>query len=154
MDENGQFKLAGFLSGNEEKLSEQKKQYLKRELDTLLGEVVKLYLTLLPKDWAEIELFLAFIRRKLEKMEIQSICFVKRMPNGKTRIYRKYYCCGSLDDWKKCPEKFCKHWPNNEPNCPRLHFEKEPSFESYLDSLKGVEVIWKDNPQNQEKEEK
>jgi len=44
-------------------------------------------------------------------MEKDQLLYLKTMKNGDTRIFKKYYCCRGLEEWKKCPEYRCPVWP-------------------------------------------
>ena len=56
--------------------------------------------------------------RVLSELEQEGVCF-RKIVNGKRRLFKKFYCRKTLDDWKECPDYFCPIWSDkDDPECP------------------------------------
>lgn len=80
----------------------------------------------------------------LRVMDKNNICHLKTMKNGRTRIFKRYYCCLSVYDWKECQVYPCPVlWPFNEDSeCP-YHPDEDEQIKA------DVEVYDVNNDQKQ-----
>lgn len=138
-------KLFDFCDGNP-KLSNSKRRkelskcYRKAEAKRHLKTFIRLLLESLDKNSIELQrVFLCFIGA-LRELEKEGNCYLKSI-NGKTRIFKKFYCCIGLEAWKHCPEYRCLAWPCDESwTCP-YEDEKPLSLKS------SVDISFKNNKQ-------
>jgi len=126
-------KLFDFCDGNP-KLSNLQgrkkltKRFLRAKAKDHLKEFFRLLLKSLDKNSIELSKVSAFASKIWNEMEIEGICYFKKMPNGKLRIFKKLYCCRTVKDWKECPEYFCPVWPcNGGSECP---YEDEETLQN------------------------
>ena len=140
-------KLFDFCNENP-KLSNPKRRkklskcYRKAEAKHHLKTFIRLYLESIDGNSIDLSKIVAFANAVLlEEVESEHICYLKRMPNGKTRIFKKFYCCIGLKAWKDCPEYSCLAWPCDESwTCP---YEDEKPISLKL----GADISFKNNKQ-------
>lgn len=94
--------LSSFLS-EEQREKQRNKALAKWHLE----ESFRLFLESLSKNSIELELVLAYVYRILRQLEKKEMCYFKRMKDGKFRVFKKYYCRLSVEEWRKCPEFRC-----------------------------------------------
>jgi hypothetical protein len=63
----------------------------------------------------------------LKKMEQNGACYLKVI-NGKARLYKKYYCCFRIEEWKKCTLGRCIALPCNEDSLQKCPNHLTPEF--------------------------
>ena len=79
-------------------------------------EGIELLLSSLEKNSIDYHKLLLVFVGTLRKMNGCAL-HCKVMPNGRTRIFKRIYCCGTRKDWEKCPEYHCPAWPCSEEDC-------------------------------------
>ena len=103
-----QSNLTDYLNGNKPRVRENSE---KRHMNSLakrhLEEFFRIKLEHMTKNSVELERVLAHIYIVLRGLEEKGVCYLKTMANGKTRIFKQYYCQKGLEDWKKCKRYKC-----------------------------------------------
>lgn len=103
------------------------KRYLRAESKDHLKKFIQLFLESLDRNAIELSRVSAFTSKILNEMEIEGICYLKRMPNGRIYLFKKLLCCCTVKKWKECPKFHCPIWPCNEDlECPHKHQEILP----------------------------
>jgi len=103
---DGNPKLSNFQS--RKKLT---KQFIRTNAKDRLKEFFRLLMKSLDKNSIELSRVSAFANTIWKELEEEGICYSKKMPNGKIRIFKNVYCCSGLEAWKNCPEYKCPIWP-------------------------------------------
>ena len=120
-DDKLQLKLPFFGTYTEPNPREEKKKsILQIEADEHLEKFIRLFLILKKGNSFELNLIFAYILRFIQKrLESKYVCYLKLWKNSQYGFYKKYYCRGSIDKWRKCPEKFCPIWYSDSTlKCP------------------------------------
>jgi len=138
MDEH-QPSLPKFFDGDwnpptKEEQRKTEKQRLIAEVKWHLKEFYRLLLKSSDKNSVEWTRVSALANKTLKEMEEEGICYFRKMPNGKTRVFKKVYCLYGPEEWKKCPEYFCPGWRSKDKSkCPHIPCEPEDTTESELE---------------------
>ena len=136
VDRDSQFYLDDFLDGNPRSLNpsvrrRRRKKHLIANAKHHLKECFRLLLESVDRNSIEWSRFRAFFNRVLnevlKELEAEGVCYVKELPSGKVRIFKRVYCCETVEDWKECPEYRCPIWPCEQGSeCPYHPREHEP----------------------------
>lgn len=144
-DRDRQFYLDDFLDGNPRSLSpsvrrRRRKKHLIANAKHHLKECFRLLLESVDKNSIEWSRFHAFFNKVLKELETEGVCYFKKLPNDKVRIFKKVYCCETVEDWKKCPEYRCPILPGDDgEECPYHSREHEP--------IEAIEVTYQEPEQ-------
>ena len=61
----------------------------------------------------------SLIRKVLAELEKEDVCYLKTVPKGKARLFKRFYCRKTLDEWRECPDYFCRIWYDKDGSeCP------------------------------------
>jgi hypothetical protein len=118
----------------------QKRIELRRRLKLVvqwhLEEFVRLHLMLM-QDPMTLGTLLGYITDSLSKMEDKEICYLKRMPDGMTYVFKRAYCWEGVKNWKKCPEFRCLvQFPCCDLPCPNGDHYYDDPFENLTEDQK------------------
>jgi hypothetical protein len=102
--------------------------------DEYLEEGLQLLLKTSDRKSIALQRLFAYIIKLLRNMEERNICYLKKTRSDGLRIFKTYYCCRGLKEWKKCPKYRCTIWPcdtHNEEACP--FYEKDDDIRMTAD---------------------
>lgn len=125
-EENGkvQLPLDDFVGTNPNTLTpKEQKRKTKRHIIAKAKQHQKMFFELVLKSmdknsisWQRVS---GLIMRVLAELENEGICYLKSVPKGKARLFKRFYCRKTLDDWKECPDYFCPIWRHKTSSeCP------------------------------------
>jgi len=107
-----------------------RRKYLRAKARSRLEEFFQLLFESLEKNSIDVQRVSAYMNDAMKKMEEKGIFYMKTMKDGRTRIFKKFYCCVGLNVWKKCPEHRCLIWPCDENStCPHDPYHGEPTHD-------------------------
>lgn len=121
------------------------KPYLRFKSKEHLKTFIRLFLESINGNSIDLSKIVAFANTVWREVESDNICYLKRMPNGRIRVFRELHCCCPIEDWKNCPEYNCPAWPLGRGlACPyNEHTQDENNFALEL----GVDISFKNNKQ-------
>jgi hypothetical protein len=96
-----------------------------------------------PQPFVEQHILVRLLIAHIAQREFEGLIRTKPMPDGTVKIYDAsayvLHCCGTVEHWKKCPEKDCI-MDNLMPTCP---YFKDLVNQAYIDTI----IIGADNDQ-------
>lgn len=106
-----QLDLSGFMDRNvgenAEKIRRMKRRQRSRLVQNGFERSIRVILDSTKRNWIRADYILYVMDIVLRKLEDEQICYRKRMKKGELRVYKKWYCVRTLQDWKECPLRFC-----------------------------------------------
>jgi len=111
------------------RIQEEVNKKLKLTIQWHLEELVRLYLKP-KKNPPSVETFFAYISEALPKMEGKRICYLKKMPDSSTHMFKRIFCYESDEAWRSCPQIRCPIVFPCWQECPYVKHNADLEYES------------------------